>query len=232
MTLTRAVGAVPLGHLGVRERDHPGELRRQVREGVLRQADRHRAVRAGLLHPEQQPHAEAQPALLAGRASPTSTASRSTTSATTTSACCRSRAVEAHIIDSVPPANVASLKKAAGVNVELYPAWEVDLLVFNEKLPQFADRHVRRAITYAINRPALVAATSFGTAKPGGSFLPPSLAVLRRRHAGARLQPLGGQGRARAVQVPARLQDQAADLRRRPEVGRVRADHPAVARRR
>jgi hypothetical protein len=48
-------------------------------------------------------------------------------------------------------------------------------LVFNEKLPQFADRHVRRAITYAINRPALVAATSFGTAKPGGSFVPPSL---------------------------------------------------------
>jgi peptide/nickel transport system substrate-binding protein len=82
---------------------------------------------------------------------------------------------QAHVIDSVPPANVASLKKAAGVNVELYPAWEVDLLVFNEKLPQFADRHVRRAITHAINREALVAATSFGTAKPGGSFLPPSL---------------------------------------------------------
>jgi peptide/nickel transport system substrate-binding protein len=45
----------------------------------------------------------------------------------------------------------------------------------NEKLPQYADVHVRRAITYAINRPALVAASSFGTAKPGGSFFPPSL---------------------------------------------------------
>jgi peptide/nickel transport system substrate-binding protein len=82
---------------------------------------------------------------------------------------------EAEIIDQVPPANVSALKRASGVKVELYPAWEVDLLVFNEKLPQFADRHVRRAITYAINRPALVAATSFGTAKPGGSFVPPSL---------------------------------------------------------
>jgi peptide/nickel transport system substrate-binding protein len=81
----------------------------------------------------------------------------------------------AHIIDSVPPANVSALKGRSGVAVELYPAWEVDLLVFNEKLPQFADRHVRRAITYAINRPALVAATTFGTAKPGGSFMPPSL---------------------------------------------------------
>jgi peptide/nickel transport system substrate-binding protein len=82
---------------------------------------------------------------------------------------------QAQVIDSVPPASVASLKAKSGVTVSEYAAWQVDLLVFNEKLPQFADRHVRRAITYAINRPALVAATSFGTAKPGGSFFPPSL---------------------------------------------------------
>jgi peptide/nickel transport system substrate-binding protein len=82
---------------------------------------------------------------------------------------------QAQLIDSVPPANVASLKAKPGVVVGQYPAWQVDLLVFNEKLPQFADRHVRRAISYAINRPALVAATSFGTAKAGGSFFPPSL---------------------------------------------------------
>ena len=112
---------------------------------------------------------------------------------------------QAHIIDSVPPANVAALKKASGVSVGLFPAWEVDLLVFNEKLPQFADRHVRRAITYAINRPALVAATSFGTAKPGGSFLPPSLQYYDPHTPGARLQPRRRQGGARQVEVPARL---------------------------
>ncbi len=82
---------------------------------------------------------------------------------------------QAQLIDSVPPANVSSLQARSGIVVDKYSAWEVDLLVFNEKLPQFADRHVRRAITYAINRPALVAATSFGTAEPGGSFFPPSL---------------------------------------------------------
>jgi peptide/nickel transport system substrate-binding protein len=82
---------------------------------------------------------------------------------------------QADLVDSVPPSNVASLQAKPGFTVSQYPAWQVDLLVFNEKLPQFADRHVRRAITYAINRPALVAATSFGTAKPGGSFFPPSL---------------------------------------------------------
>lgn len=82
---------------------------------------------------------------------------------------------QADIIDTVPPAEVAALKSSSNLGVELFPAWQVDLLVMNEKLPQFADRHVRRAITYAINRPALVHAASFGTAKPGGSFFPPSL---------------------------------------------------------
>ena len=82
---------------------------------------------------------------------------------------------QADIIDNVPPAEVAALQGSSNLGVELFPAWQVDLLVMNEKLPQFADRHVRRAITYAINRPALVHAASFGTAKPGGSFFPPSL---------------------------------------------------------
>ena len=79
------------------------------------------------------------------------------------------------IIDTVPPANVSSLRASNNLSVDLFPAWQVDLLVMNERLPQFADRHVRRAITYAIDRPALVHAASFGTAKPGGSFFPPSL---------------------------------------------------------
>jgi peptide/nickel transport system substrate-binding protein len=82
---------------------------------------------------------------------------------------------QAEIIDLVPPAEVSSLKATSGLSVELFPAWQVDLLVLNERLPQFLDRHVRRAITYAIDRPALVHAASFGTAKPGGSFFPPSL---------------------------------------------------------
>jgi peptide/nickel transport system substrate-binding protein len=82
---------------------------------------------------------------------------------------------QVNIIDTVPPANVASLKGNASVVLEQFPAWEVDLLVLNEKLPQYADRHVRRAITYAINRPALVHAANFGTGEPGGSFFPPSL---------------------------------------------------------
>ena len=78
-------------------------------------------------------------------------------------------------IDLVPPSQVASLKSDSSLNVSEWPSWQVDLLVLNEKLPQFADRNVRRAIMQAIDRNALVAAASFGTAKPGGSFFPPSL---------------------------------------------------------
>src|SRR5438445_8378045 len=85
------------------------------------------------------------------------------------------RGGQVQVIDSVPPAQVVALKGNPNLNVGLYPAWEVDLLVFNEKLDKFADRNVRRAITYAIDRPALVHAATFGTAKPGGSFFPPSL---------------------------------------------------------
>jgi peptide/nickel transport system substrate-binding protein len=82
---------------------------------------------------------------------------------------------QAQIIDLVPPSSVSSLRANPRLRVGLYAAWQVDLLVMNQLRPHFKDRHVRRAITYAINRPALVKATSFGTAKPGGSFFPPSL---------------------------------------------------------
>ncbi len=82
---------------------------------------------------------------------------------------------EVNIIDTVPPSSVATLKGNSSVVVDQFPAWEVDLLVMNEKLPQFADRNVRRAITYAIDRPAIVHAANFGTGLPAGSFFPPSL---------------------------------------------------------
>jgi peptide/nickel transport system substrate-binding protein len=78
-------------------------------------------------------------------------------------------------IDLVPPSQVSSLKGNSSLNVTLWPSWQVDLLVMNEKLEQYADRYVRRAINQAIDRNALVKAASFGTAKPGGSFFPPSL---------------------------------------------------------
>ena len=70
---------------------------------------------------------------------------------------------------------MSALKADSSVVLEEFPSWAVDLLFFNEKVPQFADRNVRRAINYALNVPAIAQATTYGTAKPGGSFFPPSL---------------------------------------------------------
>jgi len=82
---------------------------------------------------------------------------------------------QVQVISAVPPTQVSALKADSSVVLEQFPSWAVDLLFFNEKVPQFADRNVRRAINYALNIPAIAQATTYGTAKPGGSFFPPSL---------------------------------------------------------
>jgi peptide/nickel transport system substrate-binding protein len=82
---------------------------------------------------------------------------------------------QVQIISAVPPTQVSVLKADSSVTLQEFPSWSVDLLFFNEKVPQFADRHVRRAINYALNIPAIAKATTYGTAQAGGSFFPPSL---------------------------------------------------------
>ncbi len=47
--------------------------------------------------------------------------------------------------------------------------------MFNERIPQLADVHVRRAISYAIDRKALVKAVLFGHGAPANSFMPPQV---------------------------------------------------------
>jgi peptide/nickel transport system substrate-binding protein len=85
------------------------------------------------------------------------------------------RGGQVDVIDSVPQANVAELQSGGQVSVLSSDQWSVDLLLFNEKVATFADRHVRRAISHAVNRAQIAKATTFGTAKPAGSFFPPSL---------------------------------------------------------
>lgn len=82
---------------------------------------------------------------------------------------------EVDVIATAPAAEVASLRSDPNLVVKLFSSWALTLLFFNEKVPQLKDRNVRRAIAHAINVPALTKATTFGTAKPGGSFFPPSL---------------------------------------------------------
>ena len=85
------------------------------------------------------------------------------------------KAGQVQVISAVPPAQVAALKANPALVLEAFGSWAVDLLFFNEKVPQYKDRHVRRAINHAIDIAQLAKVTTFGTAEPGNSFFPPSL---------------------------------------------------------
>jgi peptide/nickel transport system substrate-binding protein len=79
-------------------------------------------------------------------------------------------------IDEFPPfSTVAALKANPSVTMHLFNSTRTDYLMMNERIPQLADVHVRRAISYAIDRKALVAAVLFGHGSPANSFMPPQV---------------------------------------------------------
>ena len=68
-----------------------------------------------------------------------------------------------------------SLKATSGITMNLFNSTRTDYLAFNETVKPFQDVHVRRAISYAINRAALVKAVLFGNGKPANSLFPPQV---------------------------------------------------------
>ena len=79
-------------------------------------------------------------------------------------------------IDEFPAwSTVSSLKSTSGVNMHLFNSTRTDYLAFNEQHKPFQDVHVRRAISLAIDRNALVKAVLFGNGKPANSFMPPQV---------------------------------------------------------
>lgn len=85
------------------------------------------------------------------------------------------QAGQVDVVDSVSSANVASLQSNTSLAVSITPGWQVEELFFNTLDEHFADRDVRRAVSYALDREGIVEATSFGTAEVAGSVLPPSI---------------------------------------------------------
>jgi peptide/nickel transport system substrate-binding protein len=80
-------------------------------------------------------------------------------------------------VDEFPPFNsVTKLQHTSGVVMKLFPSTRTDYLLMNEKYAPLADAEVRRAISYAIDRSAIVKSVLFGFGKPANSFLPPGLA--------------------------------------------------------
>ncbi len=79
-------------------------------------------------------------------------------------------------IDEFPAwSTVSSLKNTSGVTMNLFPSTRTDYLLFNELRKPFQDVHVRRAISLAIDRKALVKAVLFGNGTPANSFMPPQV---------------------------------------------------------
>src|SRR5690348_12784977 len=59
--------------------------------------------------------------------------------------------------------------------MNLFNSTRTDYLAFNETSKPFQDMHVRRAISLAVNRAALVKAVLFGNGKPANSIFPPQV---------------------------------------------------------
>jgi peptide/nickel transport system substrate-binding protein len=79
-------------------------------------------------------------------------------------------------IDQFPAwSTVGNLKTASGVSMHLFNSTQTNYLSFNEKVKPFQDVHVRRAISLAVNRDALVKAVLFGNGKPANSLFPPQV---------------------------------------------------------
>jgi peptide/nickel transport system substrate-binding protein len=79
-------------------------------------------------------------------------------------------------IDQFPAwSTVTNLQSTQGVHMNLFNSTQTNYLAFNETRKPFQDVHVRRAISLAINRDALVKAVLFGHGKPANSLFPPQV---------------------------------------------------------
>jgi peptide/nickel transport system substrate-binding protein len=93
-------------------------------------------------------------------------------------------------IDEFPAwSTVSSLKTTPGVTMNLFNSTRTDYLLFNEQRKPFQDVHVRRAISLAINRGALVKAVLFGNGQPANSFMPPQVPYYQKATKGLQYDP-------------------------------------------
>jgi peptide/nickel transport system substrate-binding protein len=84
-------------------------------------------------------------------------------------------------IDQTPAwSTVSSLKSTPGIDMSLFNSTQTNYLAFNETVKPFQDVDVRRAISLAINRQALVKAVLFGNGKPANSLFPPQVPYYQK----------------------------------------------------
>jgi peptide/nickel transport system substrate-binding protein len=77
-------------------------------------------------------------------------------------------------IDEAPDwSSFSALKNTPNITADAFPSTEIDYIAFNEKRAPFNDVHVRQAISYAIDRQAMVKAVLYGNGTPANSLLSP-----------------------------------------------------------
>lgn len=81
---------------------------------------------------------------------------------------------QVHINENPPFSSLAQLKNMPNVKVDLFPSTRTDYILMNQTKTPYADVHVRRAISCAIDREALVKNVLFGNGAVANSFMMPS----------------------------------------------------------
>ncbi len=81
----------------------------------------------------------------------------------------------AQINENPPFSTLDQLKGVSGAAVTLFPSTRTDYILMNQKRAPYDDVHVRRAVSYAIDREALVKTVLFGNGTPANSLLMPTV---------------------------------------------------------
>jgi peptide/nickel transport system substrate-binding protein len=81
---------------------------------------------------------------------------------------------QAQINEAPPFSSISQLKAQPGVQVDLFPSTRTDYILMNQHKTPYADIHVRRAISYALDRESMVKNILFGNGSPANSFMMPS----------------------------------------------------------
>jgi len=79
-------------------------------------------------------------------------------------------------IDALPTwSTMNALKSQPTIHAQTFPSTELDYIAMNEQKEPFGDVHIRRAISYAIDRKALVSTALFGQGTPANSLFMPGV---------------------------------------------------------
>jgi peptide/nickel transport system substrate-binding protein len=82
---------------------------------------------------------------------------------------------QAQINENPPFSTVSQLQGSGKVDVTLFPSTRTDYILMNQKVNYFQDQNVRLAVSYAIDREALIKAILFSNGTPANSLFMPTV---------------------------------------------------------